>query len=40
MIHVIDDHVNAVLFVANPMTRNSMPRMRNALEILRLFCFM
>ena len=32
--------VKALLSVERPMAKNAMPRMRNALEILRLFCFM
>ncbi len=38
--NAMDAHVKAVLSVDIPMTRNAMPRMRNALDALRLFNFM
>lgn len=39
-IKAIAAQVNAVLSVDNPMAKKAIPRRRNALDVLRLFCFM
>lgn len=38
-INAIAAQVNAVLSVDSPMIKNTIPRMRNAPEVFRLFCF-
>ena len=39
MIKAIATQVNIVLSVERPMAKNAIPRMRNALDAFRLFCF-